>query len=382
MERETKMEMIDLDRIKPNPYQPRESFPKESIRQLADSIKHVGLLQPISVRPIKGKKVYEVIAGERRWRAAKFAGLKRMPAIVKDVDDARMMMESLIENVHREDLEPIERARGLSEVFKLRGFEPLKVQKQLKMIESVVVGEVKRELTSEEKKIKEIANMVDLSYDYQYRLLTQLRLTPKEQERVTKLGLGYEEISSIATIEKPEVRKKVIEIAPKLERAKIKKVSKIARKGPERLVKAVVEREIEPEVAEKLLEVPEHKLPKAIKDVKALRLTPEETEQHVKRLRIEVPTISRAELEKMLKSYDELGREFKERSESPEVKALGKPFKNLSAHIYVSGALKQLSCPVCAADWKNLVWKCHNLNINEAIEKLETITKSQTGVKK
>ena len=381
MERETRVEMIDLDRIKPNPYQPRESFPKESIQQLANSIRHVGLLQPISVRPVKGKKIYEVIAGERRWRAAKFAGLRRMPAIVKDVDDARMMMESLIENVHREDLAPMERARGLAEVYQLAGFEPAKIQPQLKAIEDVLTRpERHRKLTPEEQKIKEIADMVGLSYDYQYRLLTQLRLTPEEQKRVSELELGYEEISSIATIEKPEVRKKVIEIAPELKRAEVKKISKIAKKGSEPLVKAVVEREIQPEAAEVLLEVPEPKLPKMIKEVKELRLKPEEVRERVEWLKVEVPTIPREELEKMLKGYEELRREMKERMESPELKELGKPFRNLSAHTYVSGALDYLFCPVCGGDWRNLTWKCHGLNVKEAIEKLRESTSK--GVRK
>jgi ParB family chromosome partitioning protein len=371
MERETRVEMIDIDRIKPNPYQPREAFPKESIQQLANSIKHVGLLQPISVRPVKGKGIYEVIAGERRWRAAKFAGLKQVPAIVKEVDDARMMMESLIENVHREDLAPLERARGLAEVYRLAGFEPAKVQLQLKTIDDVLTRpERYRKLTLEEQKIKEIADMVDLSYDYQYRLLTSLRLTPEEQKRVTELGLGYEEISSIATIEKPEVREKVIKIAPKLERAKIKKVSKIVKKAPEPLVKAVVKREIEPEVAEHLLEVPEEKLPKAIKEVKALRLKPEEAEEYVKTLKVEVPKIPPERLAEVLKNYEELRAELRERMETPEMKELGKQGRNLSAHLYMSGALNYVYCPVCGADWKNLVWRCHNLNIKESIDKL------------
>lgn len=381
MEKETRVEMIDVDTIKPNPYQPREAFPKESIQQLANSIKHVGLLQPISVRPVKGKNIYEVIAGERRWRAAKFAGLKRVPAIVKDVDDARMMMESLIENVHREDLAPIEKAKGLAEVYRLAGFEPANVQFQLKAINDALTRPERfRELTREEKRVKEVADMVGLSYDYQYRLLTQLKLTPAEQKRVTELGLGYEEISSIATIEKPEVREKIIEIAPELKRAEIKKVSKVVKKAPEPLVRAVIKREIEPEVAEELLEVPEEKMPKVIKEVKELRLKPEEVKERVKWLKVEVPAIPRKELEKMLKSYDELSREIRERMESPEVKELGKPFRNLSAHTYVSGALDYLFCPVCGADWKNLVWKCHDLNVKEAIEKLREQTSK--GVRK
>jgi len=244
--------MLRLDEIRPNPFQPRESFAKEEIEQLANTIKEVGLLQPITVR--KKGKTYQIISGERRWRACQFAGLKEIPAIVKDVSDSQMMIESLIENVHRKDLAPIEKARGLAEVYHLAlgpGFEPGK----LKWIEDKVMGRTKIPLTEEEKKIKEVADMVGLSYDYQYRLLTQLRLTPEEQKRVTELGLGYEEIATIATVKEPEVRKKFIEIAPELKRAEIKKVSKVVKDAPEPVVEAMLKREVTPEVAEEISKI-------------------------------------------------------------------------------------------------------------------------------
>jgi ParB-like chromosome segregation protein Spo0J len=343
---------------------------------MAMTIKKVDLLQPISARP-KGDK-YEIIQGERRWKAAKLAGLKKIPVIVKEVDDRRLMMESLIENVHREDLQPIEKAKGLAEVYELAGFEPAIVQFQLKNISDALTRpERYRKLTDEEERIKEVADMVGLSYDYQYRLLTQLRLTPEEQKRVSELKLGYEETATIATIEKPEIRRKVIEIAPELKRAQIKKISKVVKRAPEHLIKATLEREIEPEMAEVLLEVPEHKLPKAIEEVKALRLTPKEAKEYVETLKIKIPTIPPEQLERALKGYEELRLQVKERLESAEIKEYGKPFRNLSGHLYMSGALDYVFCPICGANWKNLVWKCHDLDIKEALEKLKEITKAK-----
>jgi len=239
-EAKLEVKILKLDEIRPNPFQPRESFPKEEIEQLASSIKEVGLLQPVTVRR-KGE-TYQIVSGERRWRAAQFAGLKEIPALIKDVSDSELMMESLIENVHRKDLEPIEKARGLKEIYRLAGFDPAVVQTKLKTIEDKQTRPKRHErpeLTQEEKKIKKVADKVALSYDYQYRLLSQLRLRPEEQKRVTQLKLGYEKIASISTIKEEESRKKLIEMAPSLERARVKTISKIIRKGTRPLKKAV-----------------------------------------------------------------------------------------------------------------------------------------------
>lgn len=254
VERGLEIKTLRIDQIRPNPYQPRESFPKEDIQQLAQTIKDVGLLQPITVR--KKGETYQIVSGERRWRASQFAGLKEIPAIIKDVNDSQLMIESLIENVQRADLEPLEKARGLAEVYRLRGFEPLDVRLKLRALEKVVTGLVKREkLDDHERKIQELADRVGLSYDYQYRLLSQLRLSPYEQKRASELKLGYEKIASISSIEDEEDRKRLIEIAPALERAKVKTVTKVIRKAPKRVKEAVLKREIEPDIAEEIVKI-------------------------------------------------------------------------------------------------------------------------------
>jgi len=99
---------ISVDRLSPNPFQPRRSFTEEGLEQLADSIRHHGILQPIVVRP--SGDGYQLIAGERRWRAAQIAGLQRIPAVVRELDDPSMVQVALIENLQREDLNPIEEA--------------------------------------------------------------------------------------------------------------------------------------------------------------------------------------------------------------------------------------------------------------------------------
>ncbi|WP_323846143.1 ParB/RepB/Spo0J family partition protein [Microbulbifer magnicolonia] len=93
-------------------YQPRRDFPQESLQELADSIRAQGIMQPIVVRPV-GEHKYEIIAGERRWRAAQLAALDRVPALIREVPDEAAIAMALIENIQREDLNPIEEAAAL-----------------------------------------------------------------------------------------------------------------------------------------------------------------------------------------------------------------------------------------------------------------------------
>ena len=99
---------INLDELRPNPYQPRKVFDDEALKELSDSIKEHGVFQPIIVK--KSIKGYEIIAGERRYRASKLAGLKTIPAIIRDFSDSQMMEIALLENLQRENLNVIEEA--------------------------------------------------------------------------------------------------------------------------------------------------------------------------------------------------------------------------------------------------------------------------------
>ena len=111
---------ISLDEIRSNPYQPRKTFDTASLNELAKSIEEYGVVQPIIVK--KSIKGYELVAGERRTKAAKIAGLKSIPAIIKDFDDQEMMEIALIENIQREDLNPMDEAVSISNIIKLRGY--------------------------------------------------------------------------------------------------------------------------------------------------------------------------------------------------------------------------------------------------------------------
>ena len=111
---------IKIDDIRSNPYQPRKTFDTESLNELAKSIKEYGVVQPVIVK--KSIKGYELVAGERRTKAAKIAGLDKIPAIIKDFDDQEMMEIALIENIQREDLNPIDEATSINNIIKLRGY--------------------------------------------------------------------------------------------------------------------------------------------------------------------------------------------------------------------------------------------------------------------
>ena len=108
---------IPLDEIRSNPYQPRVIFDSEALEELANSIKEHGIIQPIIVK--KGIKGYELVAGERRTRAARLAGLKTIPAIIKEFNDVEMMEIALIENIERENLNPIEEAKAYENILKI-----------------------------------------------------------------------------------------------------------------------------------------------------------------------------------------------------------------------------------------------------------------------
>ena len=112
---------IAIGDIDPNPDQPRRAFSEESIAQLAQSIREQGLLQPILVVPMNGGR-YRIVAGERRWRAARMAGLDRVPCIIREMDVPTQMEIALVENLQREDLNPIEAAQGIQTLMRQCGY--------------------------------------------------------------------------------------------------------------------------------------------------------------------------------------------------------------------------------------------------------------------
>jgi len=110
------LQVIDVDLIQRGTYQPRVHFEQDALQELADSIQAQGVVQPIVVRPLDGGR-FELIAGERRWRASQLAGLSTIPAVVRELDDKTAAAISLIENIQREDLNPLEESRALQRLI-------------------------------------------------------------------------------------------------------------------------------------------------------------------------------------------------------------------------------------------------------------------------
>lgn len=174
------VELLPAERIVANPCQPRRAFDDETLRELADSIRDHGMLQPIVVR--RGRDAYEVIAGERRLRAARLAGLKRVPAIIRDCTDDEALAVALIENLQREDLSPLEAAgayRRLQEEFGL---------------------------TQEE-----IAARVGKSRSAVANALRLLQLDPQVQERLKTGAITEGHARALLSLENPERQREVCE---------------------------------------------------------------------------------------------------------------------------------------------------------------------------
>ncbi|MFW6268833.1 MAG: ParB/RepB/Spo0J family partition protein [Bacillota bacterium] len=168
------IENIYIENIVPNPFQPRKEFDRDSLEELANSIKSNGIIQPITVRQAEPKK-YQIVSGERRWRAAKLIGMKKIPAIVNDYNDNQMMEVALIENLQREDLNPIEEAQAYKRM--LDDFD---------MTQKDVAEKVGKSRSS-------IANTVRL-----------LNLTPKVQMYVSRETLSMGHARSLLSLDKEE----------------------------------------------------------------------------------------------------------------------------------------------------------------------------------
>ena len=187
---------IKINEIRPNPYQPRKEFDQTGLQELADSIKENGVFQPVLVRKssISG---YELVAGERRLRASKLAGLKEIPAIIKDFDDKAMMEISLLENIQRKDLTPIEEATAYEKLIKKFNYTQEQLAKRIGKSRANVTNLLR--LLTLPFEVQKLVNNGKLSYG-QARTLLALDSEDKIinlANRCVKEGLSVRELESI-----------------------------------------------------------------------------------------------------------------------------------------------------------------------------------------
>ncbi|QSX07573.1 nucleoid occlusion protein [Alkalibacter rhizosphaerae] len=142
MKKEMKIVYIPLENIGPNPYQPRTKFSETSLRELARSIESYGVLQPITVRQLSENR-YELIAGERRYRAAKLAGLTQIAAIVSDIADSDSAMIALIENIQRENLDFVEEAESYFQLMQIHDLTQEQIAKKVGKSQSTIANKMR-----------------------------------------------------------------------------------------------------------------------------------------------------------------------------------------------------------------------------------------------
>lgn len=189
-------ELIKLTEIEPNRNQPRKAFEDEPLQQLAESIKEHGLIQPLLVRPLK-KGGYQIVAGERRWRASRMAGLTEVPVIIKDIDDAKTMELALIENLQRENLNAVEEALGYKELMESYNMTQAEVSKSVGKSRSAVTNTL-RLLNLPKKTLKHLENG-ELSSGHARALLSleDEKAINELADKIIKEGLSVREVERL-----------------------------------------------------------------------------------------------------------------------------------------------------------------------------------------
>lgn len=196
---------IPLAEIRSNPYQPRKDFDEESLNEFAESIKEHGVIQPIIVK--KSIKGYEIIAGERRTRASKIAGKTTIPAIIREFNDQEMMEIALIENIQREDLNPIEEAEAFDKIIRQAGITQEEAAKKFGKSRSYITNILGLLNLPEQTKKLVTENKISMGHA---RALSKLE-DSEEIDRLANLiieeGLSVRELEKI--LSNPDIHKKV-----------------------------------------------------------------------------------------------------------------------------------------------------------------------------
>lgn len=204
---------LQLDDIRPNPYQPRQDFDADALKDLAESIRTTGVFQPIIVR--KSVNGYEIIAGERRFRASKLAGKTTVPAIIRDFDEAAMMEVAVLENLQRENLTPIEEAQAYDMLIKKLDLTQAEVSQRLGKSRPYIANYLR--LLSLPEEVKQLLNSGRLSMG-QARTLLSLKnksRIPAMARRVVEEGLTVRQLEKLIAQANAGVKRPTIQDKPK-----------------------------------------------------------------------------------------------------------------------------------------------------------------------
>jgi len=339
MPKQMEFRVVEIGKIVPNPYQPRLRFDEEKLEELANTLKSMGDIQPVIVREYG--KGYQIIAGERRWRAAKLAGISQVPVIVKDTAEENILLESLVENLHREDLTPVEKENAVYKMYSSGRWKTHgALAKVLGKHHTWVTQHWNAALLRRKEQIPQVVSTRAIHYTKTLEREDRSRILQKVQQ---------EEITTPKLLEYVRVTKKASE---PIKKALFRPKSRIT-----------------PTVAERILELPEEKQVEAVHQVETLRLDEDEAISHIEAVKVELPLPPPEEIEAVRERYQELQREIQAKLATPEAKKRGDLFRNWSSHIAVEGILDSMSCPICKS--KMLGWICHDLKINEALTQAE-----------
>ena len=191
------LQEIPVTAVDPNPLQPRTHFPESRLKELSDSIRSSGVVQPILVRKVGVR--FQIVAGERRWRAAKLAGLERVPAVVRSLSDRDTLQLALTENIMREDLNPLDVARGMEAMIQRFAFRHEEIAQRLGVDRSTVTNTLRLLKLPEE--VQDLLQEGKLTPGHARALLSMsdLRLQLKLGRRIANEGLSVRQVENLVT---------------------------------------------------------------------------------------------------------------------------------------------------------------------------------------
>ena len=203
--------VLKISQIEPNKSQPRKNFNEDSLQELADSIKQFGIIQPLVVQ--KKDKYYEIIAGERRWRAARIAGLKEVPVIIKDYSEQEVVEIALIENIQREDLNPIEEAQAYKRLLEEYNLKQDEVAERVSKSRTAVTNSMRLLKLSDKVQEMLIDEMITSGHARAILAIEDEELQYEIAERVMDEKLSVRETEKLVkAINNPKKKKDKVEI--------------------------------------------------------------------------------------------------------------------------------------------------------------------------